>query len=274
MKKIGILNCIIYRNTLQKGDLMKKLLKAVFSAILCISALTSCGNTTGETISTVPDTMETTAEELTTTAETILATLTDEEKEVWLSMPDIVTIRMLYRYDNEDNFLHNEIVYIDKMGQIYKLISNDKYSSSDYNDIIGWLNNNISQNEDAEIADTADIHTLIEFYNTLICIDSNSKLEHWGGFCVDEYIERHYYFKIYGISNNGENNLKTILISEGDAGSYSIQHNYIRERNMYGIYEKKNIDTFGGDTFKLYLKIDPFMVKGSGGTGHLTGEDG
>ncbi|MCH5193117.1 MAG: hypothetical protein J1F11_04080 [Oscillospiraceae bacterium] len=256
---------------------MKKISISVLLLIFCISALTSCVNDAGENIADTSETTETTADE---TAEAILSTLTDKEKEVWLSMPDIVTIRLLRRYNGDDGdlyseFLYTEVIYIDKTGQVKKFISPDKLAPSETECTVEWIHDQISRNEDAELINTADIHKLIKFYNTLTYIDPNSRLEYWGGIGLAEYIERHYWFEIFGIRSDGGKNIYEVLeISEGDAGDYSIQHNYIEKRNMFGIYEKKNIDTYGRDTFNLYLELDPFMVDRPGGVGHLTGEEG
>ncbi|MCH5349400.1 MAG: hypothetical protein J1E40_08765 [Oscillospiraceae bacterium] len=299
---------------------MKIFLKitAVFLTVLCISALTSCGNTsedavsgesagttegivseetttpetttevtttptatteattppettTEETTQTTPEettTIETTTHEITAEEAAILAELTDEEKQVWLTMPDIVTMRMLTRYNEKEKeiyseFLYNEIVYIDKMGQVRKFITYDD-SGSPYDDvIIPWLNDQISENENAELIDVADIHTLIKFYNTFMCIDSDSQWisNHTIGLNVEFY--RHYWFEIYGIRNNGENPFETLLISSGDAGDYEIRRNKTEEG------EPK--DKSGRETFDLYLELDPFMVK-NGFYGYLTGE--
>ncbi|MCH5193300.1 MAG: hypothetical protein J1F11_05010, partial [Oscillospiraceae bacterium] len=167
--------------------------------------------------------------------------------------------------------LYNEIIYIDKIGQVKKFITYDDYDSRDV--VVAWLNGQISQNEDAELIDEADIHTLIEFYNTLTCIDPNSKLQHWGGpgLCVE--FDRHYWFRIFGVrSDGGKNSYEALEISAGDAGYYSIQHNYIDKYDSHGVLERKDIDKYGRDTFDLYLKLDPFMIKGGGGSGNLVGE--
>ena len=224
--------------------------------------------TEAATETTTEETEEVTSVETTLTIpdeETILASLTDEEKEVWLSMPDIVTMRMLMRWD-DDNFLYTEIVYIDKMGQIKKIISPDKPESSEEEHKIEWLNDQIRQNEDAELSDVANIHTLIKFYNTFICVDNDSKWipNYTVGLAV--YIERHYWFEIYGIRNDGKNGFETIQFADGDAGYYYLRRNKTNDG--------ESSDKTGRETVDLYLKLDPFMVDSPGGIGHLVGEEG
>ncbi|MCH5194496.1 MAG: hypothetical protein J1F11_11075, partial [Oscillospiraceae bacterium] len=188
--------------------------------------------------------------------------LSDEEKEVWLSMPDIVTMRLLSRWDNDDNFLHNEIIYIDKIGQVKKFITYDDYDSTN---VIPWLNDQISQNEDAEITNVADIHTLIEFYNTFMLVDRNTKFSprHSIGLAIE--IERPYCFEIYGIRDNGEKEFETLLIADGDAENLSVRNNYTDDYWDF-------VDTYGNDTFELYLELDPFVIPGVGYSGHLANE--
>ena len=225
------------------------------------------------TETTTEETEEVTSEETSLTIpdeETILASLSDEEKEVWLSMPDIVTMRVLSRYDEEEEeicteFLYNEIIYIDKMGQVKKFITYDDYTSPDDDIIVAWLSDQISQNEDAELANVADIHKLLKFYNTFMCIDSDSQrvLNYTVG--VSEEFNRHYYFRLYGIRNSLKNGLETLLLSKGNAGRYYVPRNYTDEGEPR--------DESGRKTFDLYLKLDPFMVKGGGGYGHLIDEE-
>ena len=222
-------------------------------------------------------TLETTTEEITeTTTEetsltipdeaTILASLTDEEKEVWLSMPDIVTIRMLERFDDNDKkILYTEIVYIDKMGQTKKFVTHDNPNSFDDAGTIEWLNDQINQNEDVEFVGVADTHKLIKFYNALMCIDSNSKLYLSYSITPDEYIKRHYYFQIYGIRTDGKNDIETLRFSSNDAGNPHIRRNYTAKGEPF--------DTSGTKTLDLYLQLEPFMVLKDGGLGHLTGEE-
>ena len=226
------------------------------------------------TETTTDETEEVTTEETTLTIPdegTILASLSDEEKEVWLSMPDIVTIRLLRRYDEDEEdfyseFLYTEVIYIDKTGQTKKFISPDKLAPSKTECTIEWINDQISRNEDAELINVADIHTLIKFYNSFMEINSNTKwvINHTIG--LAEYIERHYWFEIFGVRNNYENELETIRILDGDAGDYYMPRHYTDEGEP--IYNS------GRELVDLYLKIDPFMVDAGGGVGYLVGEDG
>ena len=243
-------------------------------AFAVVLSLSCCGAWDEILIDEIPtkttsETAETTSVETSLTIpdeETKLASLTDEEKEVWLSMPDIVTMRALYRYDEDDQFLYTEIVYIDKIGRVNKFISYDDCKSPYDDVIIPWLNDQISHNENAEIADTADIHTLIEFYNTFMRIDNDSKLYLRYTITLGIEIKRHYGFELYGIRNNGKNDFETLLISSNNAGNPYIRRNHT-EKN-------EPLDTSGDDTLELYLQLDPFMVLEAGGLGHLVGEEG
>ena len=211
-----------------------------------------------ETALTIPD------------EETILSSLTDEEKEVWLSMPDIVTMRVLDRYDEKekheyDDFLYSEIVYIDKMGQVKKIITYDECNSSDDDIIVPWLNDQINQNEAAEITNVADIHALIEFYNTFKHIDSNAKSrQRYSGYRPDENIVWHHFFRIYGIRNDGESSFETMEISSGTAGYLYVRYNETEENDFS--------DTSGIDTLDLYLQLDPFLMDAGKTYGTLTDE--
>ena len=187
--------------------------------------------------------------------ETILASLSDEEKEVWLSMPDIVTMRVLMLYDKWEKeqyseFLYNEIIYIDKIGQVKKIISYEEIITNDEDEYIEWLNGQISQNKDVEIINVADIHTLIEFYKTFKLINSDCVSSSiYGGIRADDIDPTHHYFKIYGIRNDGDVGFETLEISIGSTYNFRIQRNKNDVSNTSGI-----------DTLDLYLQLDPFMV--------------
>ena len=225
--------------------------------------------TTEETAETTTDeTEEATPEEpkeLTPEEIAILETLTDEEKEVWLSMPDIVTMRMLKRWDDDGNLLYTEAVYIDKSGGVKKIICSDKPKSIYTDDIIDWLNDQIIQNKDAEYVDAANIHKLIEFYNTFMLVDRNTKFSARYSIGFAEEIKRPYWFEIYGIRDNGEKEFETLLISRGDAENLTVRNNYTDDYWDF-------VDTYGDDTLELYLKLDPFVIPGVGISGHLVGE--
>ena len=231
-------------------------------------ATTTSEITTEETTQTTPEettTIETTTHEITPEEAEILAELTDEEKQVWLTMPDIVTMRMLKRYEDDGVFLYTEVVYIDKLCNVKKIICYDTPKSIDSDDIIEWLNEQIGQNKNTELIDVADIHSLIKFYNTFMCIDRNSKFHARYSIGLAMEIERHYWFEIYGIRDNGENEFETLLISRGNAENLSIRGDYTDDWDF--------VDTYGNDTLNLYLKLDPFVVPGVGYGGHLAGED-
>ena len=242
--------------------MVKEILKKAISfalAFAVVLSLSCCGVGDEILIDEIPD------------EETILASLSDEEMEVWQTMPYIVTMRMLERYDkNEvklyDKYLYTEIVYIDKIGRVKKFITYDKCRSSEDDKTIDWLNNQIRQNENAELVDVADIHTLIDFYNTFMRIDSDSKFYERYLVGLDVYIERHYWFELYGIRNNGKNDFETLLISSSDAGNPYIRRNHT-EKN-------EPLDTSGRETLDIYLQLDSFMVNIPGGIGHLTDEEG
>lgn len=245
-----------------------KMLKKTISlalAVILMLLLSCCGE--GDEIQIEESTLTITDEE------TILASLTDEEMAVWETMPYIITMRMLERFDdNDDELLSTEIVYIDKIGRVKKFISYDECGLSD-NDTIEWLNNQISQNKDAEIVNTADIHTLIEYYNTFMRIDKDSEFDQRYLVEVSWYIERHYWFKIYGIRDDNENGFEILNISFGDAGNPYIRFKNLDIRYTYN-HKDEPLDTLGGETLDLYLQLDPFMVLCGGNMGYLTGEEG
>ncbi|MCH5349784.1 MAG: hypothetical protein J1E40_10715, partial [Oscillospiraceae bacterium] len=209
-----------------------------------------------ETTQTTPEettTIETTTHEITSEEAAILAKLTDEEKEVWLTMPNIVTMRLTERYNANlekpfSEFLYTEIICIDKLGQIKKITCPD---SPGFDDTISWLNEKINMNREIELVDIVNIHSLIKFYSTFMCVDRKGKYSTNPALSLDWEVLKDYYFELYGIRSDGVNGFETLKISYGDAESIGVKCNYSDDWEI--------IDTYGSDTFKLYFKLDPLM---------------
>ncbi|MCH5349215.1 MAG: hypothetical protein J1E40_07820 [Oscillospiraceae bacterium] len=243
-----------------------KLLKKSISLALAFAIVLSlsCCGISGETIPkpTINEITETTseitpeniAEALQVTPEelSILAELNSYEKETWQTMPDIVTIRILSYFEPER--LQTEVVYIDKWGNVKKFIG--PYTTPrEYDSSLDWATDQISQNKDAELVDVADIHTLIEFYNTFKRVDRDYKF--YCGYEMLSYVDKaNYGFGIYGIRSDGENGFETLKFSRGTEYEYEIRLNDINNEDY--------IDMSGIEAFDLYLKLD-LLIKDAGG---------
>lgn len=216
---------------------MKRLITAV---LFCSLLLSGCGDSSlSETIT------ETTTEQTTVTMPT---DLTEEKMEIWETMPDVVTMRVLVNFVDETV----EVMYIEKSGTMKRILYNeiDESFSGNYLLDTEWREEKFKCVLEAEVCGTIDVKKLIELYDVLLHIDTDSKIKSRQSLsmCVETRTTDRY--EIYANRNNVDGTSEILMISMGQMLSESV-HN----------------DPNADNAYIKYVEIDPFReVNDSGFT--------
>ena len=210
--------------------MFRKILSVIMAIAVCVVGLSGCGESP-------PEETETTME----TEITAPSDLTEEEMRIWENMPDVVTMRTLTNVTNNIT----EVMYIEKNGLMKNFIVDDE-TFFGYEHIVydtEWAEKKFEEHTNAEAVGTVDVHKLINFYNTFLLIDKESKITTKQSFVLPVENNRAYdKYEIYAALNNVDNgNGEVVLISAGDIYTEYI-HN---DPNGFIVYE-------------MYVEIEPF----------------
>ena len=168
--------------------MFKKLLSGIMAVAVCVVGLSGCGESQTEETETTLETEMTAPNEL-----------TEEEMQIWESMPDIVTMRVLNHYETETT----EIMYIEKSGAMKSFVCDEYYSTSNNSE---WIISKIN-NYKAETIGVVDLHALIDFYSILLLVDLKKEMYKESSMLMYlpvEY-EHNYEYIVYGLYKNGKN---------------------------------------------------------------------
>ena len=198
--------------------MFKRIVSRIMAVLICMS-LSGCGDSQ-------PQVQTEITEQTTVTTPT---DLTEEEMEIWESMPEIVTMRVYNDFRREIS----EILYITKYGETKCFISENFY---DYQINMEQIYNEII-NTDVKYKGEIDIHKLIEFYALFLTIDKDTKLMPTSLLVADTVEPITYSYEVCCLYGYNE----VLTISEGFTRDHSVLNS-----------------SYGKQLVKQYLELDKF----------------
>ncbi len=158
--------------------------------------------------------------------------LTDEEKAILDSMPEIVTMRAYQDYKNNTT----EILYIKKNGEARSFVSTDSPKIRDTE----WVKEQIDKYE-GTIVDAVNVHKLIDFYNTFLLIDEESLMSPRQLMSMNVVRETTHWYEIYAVKNDTVDFISCGTLFGGLAAEHTKE------------------DPNGDEAYFKYIEIDPFI---------------
>ena len=210
--------------------MFKKLLSGIMAVAVCVVGLSGCGESPPEETETTVETEMTAPNEL-----------TEEEMQIWESMPDIVTMRVLNHYETETT----EIMYIEKSGAMKSFVCDEYFDVSTFTgNITEWFKENLGNFNKIVKKDTINVKQLITLYTLFTESNNDSKLTDKNLLSTGVQRETTHSFQIY--INTNENvffPIGTGLITVGGR-----------------VNNERILDCVSGiDIYVAYIEIDSFI---------------